>query len=194
MYRLLQKLPVNDATTCLGNLLTHTVVEIDRYINSRRKSVYLLAALVRNVFEICLIVEYILRSRDNLRDWIGQRVSDEIGILNSARLLSVVPNDTDWIDAEIQKLKARAAKQDIQESRYRLPSYYSKHLGRGSEYEKFYGLFSKFIHPSSWVINEDKKRIETADVFQTIFARKTKQYLDEILGHVATYISSRIAT
>ena len=151
MYRLLQKLPTNRETTCLGNLLTHAVVELDQYINCRKKSVYLLASLVRSLFELCLVVQYILKSPDNLVDWMGQRISDEIGILESARLLSARPGDTDWINGEVCRLKALSEKEGIPVARYRLPSYYSKVLGRRHEYDKFTDFFPNPLirHPGS---------------------------------------------
>ena len=97
-----------------------------------------------------------------------------------------------WIDKEIARLKGIAFKRGIVVRKYKSTSTYASQLGRDREHRIFYGLYSKFTHPSSWIINEDKSRIEGTDVFQTIFILKTKKYLDEILGNAATYIGSSV--
>jgi hypothetical protein len=192
MYGLLDKLPHTNETTCLGNLLTQTKIELDRYIQSRTKSIYTLAAVGRNVFELCLIVEYVLFSAARMNEWMGQRISDEVQLLESMRLMSPTGADLSWIDGRISDIRSIGEREGITEAKYKLPREYADSLGRTDEYSKYYRIFSKFTHPSSWVINENKEKLESHEAFNWFFMKKTETYTVEILARVATYIDSRI--
>ncbi len=193
MHSVLQRLQVNAETTCIGNLITHAIAELDRSDSKKLASIYTLASVGRNIFELFLILDYILKSGDNMRDWIGQKVTDEIQVLECLRLFSDIPNYCAWTAKRISSIREIASREGISETKYKNPSEYARLLGRMDEYDRYYKIFSKFTHPSSWVINENKKELESSP-FRVFFIVKTERYLLEILGRVAAYIDARVKT
>lgn len=190
---------VNDSnrTTCLCNLLNQAIIEVARFISDRQKTIYTLAAIGRNIYEIRLIAEYVILSDDNLKDWIGQRIADELQVLKSIKLLAAPPEDVAWIDERMDKLRQLGNDQGVTESNYKNPSTYADILGNTDEYTKYYRIFSKFTHPSSWVINDKKEAIESKKPngsFYHVFLIKTDEFLRQLASITEDYVRSCEAT
>jgi hypothetical protein len=148
--------------------------------------------LMRVVSQLSHLLARVLHLLLESAEWMGQRISDEIQLLESMRLMSSTGDDLSWIDARISEIRLMGAQVGIAEARYKLPREYADSLDRTDEYLKYYRVFSKFTHPSSWVINENKEKLESHEAFNWLFMKKTETYTVEILAHVAAYIDSRI--
>jgi hypothetical protein len=114
------------------------------------------ARAVRNCLETNLIGRYVLASNDNVRNWLSLRAQEEIDVLSS--LLRVLARDShsaehEQLEGRIRDLQTLLAKHDMPKA-VRLPRW--RHLAieyhLQDDYDALYGLFSKYVHPSAWLI------------------------------------------
>jgi hypothetical protein len=131
-----------------------------------------LAWCARNLFELDLILRFVLASDENVLDWIGQRTSDEIQFIDAM---------VEWSSEEtaaVSELKKRreelvriAREHGIELKPFRSTSDLARFAGLKEEYEGIFKLLSKHVHPSSFLVNEDAKRVHgwnSINVFLTL--------------------------
>ena len=76
------KLERTELNLVLHNLLTSTAAEISSIIDCYHMRSEIKAWCTRNIYELNLIVRYILKSDENLRKWMAEAVNDEIEIID----------------------------------------------------------------------------------------------------------------
>ena len=114
-----------------------------------------LALSTRNVFELNIIYKYTHLSNDNLKEWIGNRIKDETEILDGMLKLSEQPNSSveEIIQDRINEINKVAQDKNIVVRKQINTRVLAEKVGLFSEYEGLFKLYSKFIHPTSFLIN-----------------------------------------
>jgi hypothetical protein len=120
-----------------------------------------IAACTRNLFELNLVLRLVLGSPEKLSEWLRQKLGDEIDILEGFLILSEQDGPTaaslrDRI-SEIHGLCRKSGHMPAKPFRI---TEIAKELGLTEEYEGLYKLYSKFVHPSSWLVNSPKSEVD----------------------------------
>lgn len=150
----------------LTNLAKRTASEFDKLASTYPAPIEGVAWCSRNLFELNLLFRYVLLSPKNVDKWLGQAAGDEIQVIQGLLTLA-----TDGSQPHVKALKDRWAyidgvckKHSIDlENPIRIDDL-AKQVGRTEDYKALYKLFSKYVHPSSWLINNSKENIENESV------------------------------
>jgi hypothetical protein len=154
-----ENLERNDLNLVLHNLLVATANEIIGLLSFSDKRSSLIAWCSRNLYELNLVVRYVLQSEKNLRNWMAQAASDEIEIWEGYLELAddkTRPEES-VIREHINSIKNTVAKYDLKLTKF-LPAHkLAETVGLHSEHKSFYKFYSKYVHPSSLLINKPEK-------------------------------------
>jgi hypothetical protein len=113
-----------------------------------------LALSARNIFELWLRLQYILASDVNCQSWREEALTDQLQVFEAILTLPGADVLRPAITAEIERVKLHGANCGLAEGHELLStSRLAKATGNKSEYEAFYKLYSKIVHPSSWSVN-----------------------------------------
>ncbi len=66
----------------------------------------------------------------------------------------------------------------------------AKAVGLESEYKAFFKLYSKYVHPSSWLVNRDPYWVQ-AWQWRTIFTVSAQLYAADTIERIKTAIGAR---
>ena len=66
----------------------------------------------------------------------------------------------------------------------------AKIVNRYDDYKAFYKLFSKYIHPSSWLVNNDEKKIQHHDTLN-VFIIHAQLNSGDTYGKLEAWLKSR---
>lgn len=149
----------SDQIHTLYNLVYFTLAELNRLRMSLEEGPEMIAWCARNVFELNIIVHYVLKSKENLDLWIASSLYDLRQITKD--LLSFVESFPDHAEPEylIQELNidlseaekgisAITAISGAPEKKLMNMHDMAEQVGLGPRYKAFYALCSKYVHPS----------------------------------------------
>jgi hypothetical protein len=142
------------------NLGRRAAEEIDRAKVWLSESNELLAWSVRNLYEIHLTLKRVLQSEESLNQWMGQYFNDDREIIAGFQeLRDRYPAPVNELhDRQQEALKKVSDKLGIEMSRpWRVPEL-ARSVGSEVEYRMFYKFLSKYVHPTSWLINANPDR------------------------------------
>lgn len=149
----------SEKSVTMINFINATADFLDMGAAGMSGHISILALGVRNMFELNIRLRHVLRSEDQLKRWHGEAIIDKIGFLEGFLKLQTVTENNDAkqvLNSEIARLLAL-------QSKYQLPSKGSppaKNLATGvgllDEYDTFFKMFSKLVHPTSFLINDTK--------------------------------------
>lgn len=168
--RITEETPRNDRSIALANFCKYIGGELKQMSGFYPGNVPGLVWATRNIFEVDLIIHYVLESEDNFRVWLGQTLQDEKEYIEGA--LAVVEEGSEVFQAQLRgrlaELGKLALRHNLDFSKpFRVPSL-AKDVGREAEYTGLYKLFSKYVHPSSILINgwySQKPDVSWLDIF-----------------------------
>lgn len=113
-----------------------------------------LALSARNVFELWLRLQYIAASEVNCQSWRDEALTDQLQVFDAILTLPGTDAVRPAILGEIERVKQHGANCGLTEGQELLStSRLAKATGNKAEYEAFYKLYSKIVHPSSWSVN-----------------------------------------
>ncbi len=148
--------------------------------------------IARNLFETYLLCEYILRDASRAKVFIAQKGVDELQIAEGLLSLSENPNDpsAEPVKERIDHIRRTLAKHGLAESPHWSASMLAKDAGCREDYEAFFKLYSKYVHPSSWTINAEPNEIDNPTI-RNIFIVRAQYNAGRILGLITEYSASR---
>ncbi len=161
------------------NVIIHSIVaqssaEVERFgfFYNKQTPKELLAWISRNLFELNVVLRYALKNEDNVLKFRNQLASDQIEVLEG--ILEISENPTDEMVFST-KSRIEDLKKLIQPTieRGRLPrnlSSMAKEVGLLREYKAFYKLYSKYVHPSAYLLlaaPDATQSFETESIFLT---------------------------
>jgi len=176
----------NNRNLTLYNLLKGTVPFMQSASEGLRGPVSFLAFCTRNVFEINLRARHILQSDGNLQQWIAEAVTDNIQVLEGVLSLrqTASPRDVEMLEAEIERIRAVAQKHQVSDSRRLLSvSELAKAVGQESEYRAFFRIYSKLVHPSSYLLNSSPDDLNGSFIRTTLVIH-LQLYAYDLLGRI----------
>lgn len=169
------KLKVNDETdyriVALRGLSSYTSILFDRLISNQNTHIEHLALSSRNLFECYLLIAYIIENPARAKEFISQKAFDEKEI--NEGFLSLPTTNT--ADASKKMLQDRIDNVNELMKNHRLTP--SKHwtvrdlavkTGNKEEFDGFFKLYSKYVHPSAWMVNSHEEEYDNP-VFKNIF-------------------------
>jgi len=148
------------------------------------------AWIARNMFEIYLIVRSVLSSDENAKKFISRHAFDEIDILDGIKKIpeSGHSKETTVIDKRIGVINDLVEKHGMTFSKAPRMAELAGETGLTNDYEGFYKFYSKYVHPSSWLILGDREKVHSSE-YRNIFLIMAQFYA----GLVAQVASDEIA-
>jgi hypothetical protein len=115
--------------------------------------VEILALAARNTFELYVRFKHILMSDDNSLAWREEAVTDQLQVYEG--ILSQNPPEQlkEVFRSEMERVKAHAANRGLQARKLLTMWDVARETHLDGEYKAFYKLYSKFVHPSSFLTN-----------------------------------------
>jgi len=168
--RITEQTPRSDRSIALANFCKYVGGELTQMSGFYPGNVPGMVWATRNIFEVNLIIRYVLGSEANFRAWLGQTLQDEKEYIEG--VLAVAEEGSEeslaQLQARLAELGKLALRHQLEFSKpFRVPSL-AKDVGSESEYIGLYKLFSKYVHPSSLLINgwySQKPDVSWLDVF-----------------------------
>ena len=145
-----------------------------------------LGFITRSLFELNLITRYVLIKEENLKRFVRQAGIDRIQILEGSLELreDSSKENAKILEDEINKIKGLIQKYNLA-SLKSLPSF--REIARITELEKeykaLYKLFSKYVHPSSYIIAGSPKEIHSNEV-RNIFLIHAQLYAGDTFQRI----------
>jgi len=177
-HRITETLERSEKNVALSNFCGYISGELRHVSGFYPDNISGLAWLTRNLFETNLIIRHVLTSESNFLEWLGQALQDEKDVIDGLLSLST---DSRTSPAETQRRVRLAELQDMAHRhvlKFSKPfriSEIAKPLDLLEEYNSLYKLFSKYVHPSSLLINCWHR--QTPDANRTnIFLTKSQTY------------------
>lgn len=142
-----------------------------------------LAWVTRNLLEILLLYEDVLRSDESLLALMAEQCRDEIDIYRALRSLSDSDEDQRWCDQQI-----RAVEQLQSTGKIKIPKSYTRlklvaeRVGYADEYQGVYSLYSKWVHPTAWQIASGGQAHKSLEkLVRRILIGRIIRYCDRLL-------------
>lgn len=141
-----------------------------------------IAWISRNLFEMNLIMEYSIRFPEKAKDFVLQKGSDEVEILQGTLTLS--PTDSHKsivpIKERISHLQGVLKKHGKTGLKHFTVAEMARAVGMKDEYDAFFKLYSKYVHPSAWLIFAAQEE-KSSMVYRNIFLLQAQYYASRIL-------------
>lgn len=188
----------DNQSLALFNLGRRALYEVRRVATHLEDDITELAWSVRNLHEIDLILQRIADDPDAMLEWTAQMVTDEEEIAKGFLALGeILPEEQKaLLRQRVQAVTQAAANLKLEHKRPWSMARLAMATGRADEYAVFYRLFSKFVHPSSWLVNANRDRIESYGYrnllvgLTQVLGRRVRQVLVDTMGLAAHEIAA----
>lgn len=159
----------------LFNLGSRAYLELDRARRLLDEPSDVLAWAARNLFEINLIVRFVLLSGENLNRWMAEMAGDERDMLLGILAISndAAPEHQQTLRDRISEIEGILRRHNLEAKKPLQVRALASAVGMENEYEAFFKLYSKYIHPSSWLVNSPEAR---RDEWKGILALQAQLY------------------
>ena len=199
------KLPVSPVNDFVGFTAQRTLIYVASEIGSAptalRNDIKQFAWRTRNIFEALLIIRNIILDSDFAEAFCALKIQEEKTILD--KILKLAFSDVDYVDPIVERtIKAREILTeygfdkigpDLAKGLVDLIKKKDKE-NQGfyfEEYEGFYKLYSKYVHPSAWTILSDSDEFENETYWEILilnsqtYAHRCRESGLELLGNRA---------
>jgi hypothetical protein len=140
----------------LRALLVRAIPFIEKSMSAPTSELPEIALAARYLFESDLRAEHIIASTDNLSQWESEALADGIDVIDGfLRLHLDAPNVNirSFEDARIRLVELASKHTLKHNTRYLSVSDLAKAVGRKDDYDAFFKIYSKLLHPSSYFVN-----------------------------------------
>ena len=161
MRRIAEAIPIALVDDYVGmvaqRILRYVAVEVDSAAAILHKDIKLFAWRTRNILEGYLLLQFNLLLPKNAEIFCAQRIADEMTILEGILGLNpaLTGDDITLIKGRVDKCKAVLKKHGYTKANPLRVDKLAEAVGMKDDYSAFYKLYSKYVHPSSWVIMAD---------------------------------------
>lgn len=150
--------PRNDQSVTLVNLLSSSAQYLRVASDNLEGHVSVCALATRSIYELNVRTRAILSAHDHMLSWLSEALTDKIQALEGLMALNTVHDMTterSILCGEIDRLNALRGK-------YKLPivkkpedaGAIAPKVGLANEHKALFKLFSKLVHPSSYLTND----------------------------------------
>jgi hypothetical protein len=173
----------------LRSLTSYTGVLFERLISFQDFPIEYNAISARNLFECYLLIAYIISDPSKAEEFISQKAYEELEI-NEGFLSLKTANTSETSIKHIQDrmdyIKQLMKNHGLTPSRHWTVSYLAQQTNNKLEYEAFFKLYSKYVHPSSWIVNSRNNEYDNP-VFKNIFLLQGQHYASCIIKLISKY-------
>ncbi len=159
-----QRLQRDNRNLAFFNLGRRAYYEVRRVASRPEDSIEELASSVRNLHEIELTLRYLLQNEAHVNQWLGQAANDEREIVEGFLMLQnkMTPEDVANSNARLKALEDTCSRLGFERRKPWTMRQLSRSSKRTREYDTFYKFYSKFVHPSSWLVNGQSAEEQSA--------------------------------
>jgi hypothetical protein len=157
----------------LHNLMRATAEYLQMASEGFGKHISIVALATRNIYELRLRTEHLLSSREALDTWQAEGATDKIQVLEGILGLDTKQrsgSQRQVLTNEISRIRYILKKHKLEELKC-IPGTFSiaKALDKGDEHKNLFKLFSKLVHPSSYLVNDSANAAspEVRSILQT---------------------------
>jgi hypothetical protein len=174
----------------LRNLVAYSSFLVERLISYLEFPIELSAWTARNLFECYLIAAYIVPDPIKAKEFLTQKATDELEIYDGILSLKHSTN-TKGVEKPIkdrmEHIKNTMKKHGLNQSKHWTVGMLAKQTGNKEEYEAFFKLYSKYVHPASWLINGEKSEFDNP-TYRNIFLLQSQHYMGCLLKIASDYL------
>jgi len=179
----------------LYNLLAKTKLYLYCLMKSLNEPTEQLGFITRSLFELNLITRYVLMNEENLKRFVAQTGEDRIKILEGILEFreDSSKENVKIIEEEINRIKTLKQKYGLTSVKS-LPSFkdIAHTVGLGKEYKALYKLFSKYVHPSPYIINGSPEEVHSNEV-RNIFLIHAQLYAEDTFQRIKEETYANVA-
>ncbi|GAB4450561.1 MAG: hypothetical protein Fur0044_46070 [Anaerolineae bacterium] len=180
-----------DRTLALFNLLSATSGYLHIAAHNLQTHPSILALATRSLYELNLRTQHLLASDENFSAWQAEAALDKIELLEGILLLQTntdLEQERAILQNEIDRLKNLSTNYGLP-SLGRIPStaQIANSVGKKDEHKALFKLFSKVVHPSSYLVNDYQNAAsgEVSFILQT----HTQLYAWDIFSQICTALN-----
>lgn len=148
-------MPRSERSVAFSNFCSYVSGELKQVAGYFPRNTPGLAWSCRNLFEVNLTVRYVLLSEKYFTEWLGQALRDERDFIEG--VLTLAGDDhaeqKSVLHSRHERLGDMAKRYHLEFSRPFQVKEIAKAVGEEAEYVAMFKLFSKYVHPSSLLIN-----------------------------------------
>jgi hypothetical protein len=182
----IQEKKTNERTRILKSISERTRTELIRLLELTDTGIKVnekYAWPARNIYELLLYTKYVLSSENNVRSFSKQVYLDEKELIEGYEsLLPEVETDSS-IEPIKQHLNERLHRLTAVEELPRSYKLIAEAVELQDRYTAFYKLFSKFVHPTPWLLLKGDKHVNS-EPFRKIILMTAEQNALDILNSV----------
>jgi hypothetical protein len=177
----------------LRALTSYTGVLFDRLISHQDFPIEYNAISARNLFECYLLIAYIIKDPSKAKEFLSQKAYDELGINEgflSLKTAKTSETSIKQIQDRMDYIQELMKSHGLTPSKNWTVSHLADQTNNKLEYKAFFKLYSKYVHPSSWIVNSHNNEYDNP-VFKNIFLLQGQHYVSCITILVSEYIDDR---
>lgn len=150
-----------------------------------------LALCARSLYELELRVRQVLRSPDALGEWVKESATDRIQLIEG--YLELTPEGPQEqraiLEAEVLRLRAVLEERGSQQQRSVRLDQLAKEVGDEQEHRSLFKLYSKLIHPSSYLVNARQDETQ-GEFIGTLLIVHVQLYAWSLLEEIRTDLAA----
>ncbi|MBP6025503.1 DUF5677 domain-containing protein [Ferruginibacter sp.] len=177
----------------LRAITSYTGELFDRLISHKDFSIEYSAISARNLFECYLLIAYIIKDPSKAKEFLSQKAYDELQI-NEGFLSLTTANTSEasikLIQDRMDYIKELMKKHELTPLKNWNVSHLAEQTNNKLEYKAFFKLYSKYVHPSSWIVNSHNNEYNNP-VFKNIFILQGQHYASCITKLISEYLDEQ---
>jgi hypothetical protein len=176
----------------LGNIVLYCSTQTELLITRYDVPIQIIAWITRNLFECYLLCEYLATDPTKAKEFVMQKASDELDI-NEGLITLAEPGTTSsnlqLIQDRNDHIRTTLNKHSSQGINHWTVRTLAERANKKEEYKAFFKLYSKYVHPSSWLINGKSEEYDK-EIYRNIFFLQAQFYVGCIVKIVEGYKST----
>jgi hypothetical protein len=175
----------NQTNLVLHNFLTASVPYLDLAISHLKGPVQILAFCARNLYEVHLQSRYAQKDDIYLKQWVAEAATDGIEILEGLLGLDVdnSAGQHDILKKEISRKELLLKKHGLERKKPYPIHKIATELGKDAEHRSLFKIFSKLLHPTSYLVNSGPAEIQNQETFNVLIIH-IQLYAWDIVGNI----------
>lgn len=193
-HRIIASSERTDETVALANFCKYAGGELRQLADFFPSNVPGLAWATRNLFELNLTVRYVLEDREQFQNWISQVLTDEKEFIEGVLSASSGEENNgarSALEARLSGLEELASRHNLTPSKRFFIGNIAKEVGLEDDYKAVYKLTSKYVHPTSILINAWQDQTPD-DSWLDIFIVKSQISAGDTIYRISKYTNISI--
>lgn len=177
----------------LRGLTNYAGVLFECLISYQKLPIEYNAITARNLLECSLLIAYIISDPSKAKEFLSQKATEELEINEGFLSLKTANTSVETIRLikdRMAHIKEIIRMHGLTSSRHWTVSYLAQQTNNQLEYEAFFKLYSKYVHPSSWLVNSSDNEVDNP-IFRNIFFLQGQLYASCIVKLITEYQDGR---